>query len=290
MTPLTETAAEYINAGLHVLALRHKRPNTRFHQQWSWDDSMHGTVQSAEDIEGLAAVFDHPSTTGVAILVPQHILVADVDTEAAAMLFLGLAGGFPDTALAKTPRGLHIWYYAPGADRSVWIGGSTLLLKGLHGYVAAPPSRHFDEDGVEDGVYTWIEPLVKNGSVRGIDYLPERMVGAIEAEAQAATVAPRVTREAFNPVRMVPVGSLRAGTLRFESIYLLDGLMQAIREAPDGNQNSIIHWATCRAMEEGVPYAVTSEKLLQAAIEGGHPRGRAKATIDGVFKRQRRRG
>jgi len=290
MHSLTEAAREYINAGLHVLALHHKRPNSRFHSQWSWENSIHGTVETAEDEVGLAAVFDHASTTGVAILVPQGVLVADVDTEAAAMLFMELAGGLPDTATAKTPRGLHIWYQAWGRDQSVWLGGSTLLLKGFGGYVCVSPSRHFDEDGVEDGVYTWIDPLVVDGVIQPTAFLPERMVGVIAAEEQAAVTAPRKTREVLDPVRLVPVGSLRDGTLRFEPIYLLDGLMRAIREAPDGSQNSIIHWATCRVMEEGIPYAVASERLLQAAIEGGHPRDRAKATINGVYKRQRRRG
>src|SRR3990172_5705138 len=156
MTPLTEAAAEYVGAGLHVLALTRKRPNGRFHEEWSYENSIHGTIQSDADIEGLEAVFGHASTTGVAILIPPAVLVADVDTEEAAALFLELAAGLPDTPVGKTPNGLHVWYHVPAADGTVWLGGRTLLFKGMGGYVAAPPSRHFDEDGKEDCVYTWI--------------------------------------------------------------------------------------------------------------------------------------
>ena len=101
---LTEAALGYLRLEMHLLALTEKRPNPRYHSKgeddevgWSWDKSIHGWPETDADLHALEEVFTHPSTTGVAILIPMHVLVADVDTEEAAVLFAELAGG-------ETPR------------------------------------------------------------------------------------------------------------------------------------------------------------------------------------------
>lgn len=63
------------------------------------------------------------------------------------------------------------------------------------------------------------------------------------------------------------------------------GLERAIESAPDGNQNSVIHWAACVCRDEGVPADVAMERLLAAAKRGNHPRKRAYDTIRGAYKR-----
>lgn len=307
MHPLTKAALEYVEAGLHVLALHHKRPNARFHRQWSWENSIRGRqtihrrdhpadaalydgCRGCDDLRAFAEIFEHPSTTGVAILIPPHVLVADVDSEDAAMLFIGLTGKLPDTAVARTVNGLHIWYHSPGATGSFWLGGSTLLWKGFGSYVCAPPSRHFTEQGVEDGTYVWLNPLVVDGMIRGIEYLPDRIDAHVQSMRAAAVTAPgRAVERGHSLMRPVAPGAepmVVIGSVGFAPDYSIDGLMRAIAEAPDGKQNSIIAWAAMVAQESGVPYDVAMEKLMQAAIEGHHPVPRARATIRGVYKRR----
>lgn len=295
MNDLTQAALSYLEAGHHIIALTQKRPSTKFHSRpddetpgWSWDRSIHGVPETDEDLAGLAEVFEDPTTTGVAILIPPHMLVADIDTEEAAVLFEHLTSDDSDpyeTQVAKTTKGLHVWYMAPGADQSVWLGGRTLLFKGFGGYVAAPPSRHFDSNGVQDGVYTWL----REG---GIDFLPDGIRLYTERMAAEAAKAPKRAFETeFRTMKAVWTelpASLAAGTLRFAADYHMEGLCKAITGAADGNQNNMIAWAAMQARDEGVPFAVAMPQLLEAAIKGGHPRERALTTIRGAFTRRPR--
>lgn len=306
MNDLTEAALGYLEQGHHLIALTHKRPSTKYHARpdeetagWSWDRSIHGIPEPHQhwgydydmncETCQLTDVFEDPTTTGVAILIPEHYLVADVDTEDAAVLFDHLTKDDPDryeTRVAKTTKGLHIWYFAPGASQSMWVGGRTLLFKGLGGYVAAPPSRHFDEDGVQDGVYTWL-------TATGYAFLPDGIaayLAKMAADAQKSPMRAYETEVRHMKVEMVGDGpwSLIAGTILLVRDYQIEGLCKAIREAPDGNQNNMIAWASMQARDEGVPYDVAMPQLLEAAVQGGHPRERALTTIKGAFTRRHR--
>lgn len=288
MNDLTVAALDYLRRGHHLLALHEKRPNPVYHAKpdddtpgWSWDRSIHGVPETPEEQAALAAVFEDPSTTGVAILIPPHYLVADIDTEEAAALFTQLVENPPmtddfrlETVTAKTPQGLHVWFYAPGADSNRWLGGRTLLFKGFGGYVAAPPSAHFGADGHQDGVYTWMRDFDT-----GMDDLPAGIEERMKFESALTSLeSPRTGQTGSFVVVNWPF--LYPG-------WHLEGLCRAIREAPDGNQNNMIAWAAMQARDEGVPYSVAMPQLLQAALDGNHPRRRALATIKGAFTRSR---
>lgn len=286
MSELTDAALDYLSRGLHLLALTEKRPNPRYHGKddegnggWSWDLSIHGYPEKDADLHALAEVFDHESTTGVALLIPEHFLVADIDTDEAASLFLDLAGDVPETVVAKTPNGLHAWYLAPGAAGSRWVGERTLLFKGLGGYVAAPPSRHFDRNHVEDGRYEWISDFDA-----GIADLPDGIAAYFRAR-NALEMTQSVHTEPSGRLMVVPMGPDGRWTRQGWSSWHLEGLCRAIRDAKDGNQNNMIAWAAMQARDEGVPYDVAMPLLLNAALEGGHPRHRAVTTIKGAFTR-----
>lgn len=284
MNDLTIAAVAYLAEGFHLLALKGKRPNPNLHASWDWENSIHGLPESPEDEAALDRAFDYflSGTTGVGILIPQHVLVADIDTEEAAALYMDLAGALPETRVSKTPNGLHVWFVAPGADQSVWLGGRTLLFKGFGGYVAAPPSRHFDEAGHEDGVYTWV------GEWAGpYDFLPERVERAIR-DTRAMDRLDSAYKDVPRERNLVPIMVDGSWTGKGYGVTDITGLCKAIINAPDGNQNSVIHWAACVCLEEGVPFNITMEQLLAAAIEGNHPEHRARATIAGVYKRGHR--
>jgi hypothetical protein len=292
-------ALEYMRAGLHVLALHHKQPNGRVHgEHWSWDDSFWGDVTSPEEMAVLDRAFSHDvGTTGIAILIPEGLLVADVDTDRAAALLKGLGWqATEDSIVAQTKNGLHVWFVAPGADRNRWLGDGrepdpnrTLLFKGFGGYVAAPPSLHFSTDGVQDGQYVWLDDsaLVVGGIARWPDSLPVEAAKRFTVQDQmsamkdgAVGVREQAASWEYVPVKGVPWHKwARVGT--FNTV----GLEQAIVNAADGNQNNCIHWAACVCRDEGVPFDVAMTRLLDAAIRGGHPKNRARDTIRSAYKR-----
>lgn len=293
MPDLIPAALDYLAAGHHLLALTGKRPNPRYHAKpeedgvpgWSWDRSIYGLPESDEDIEAFKEVFTHPSTTGIALLIPEHVLVADVDSEPAAQLFRHLAGSDPlDTRTSKTPNGYHIWFLAPGADQSVWLGNRSLLFKGYGGYVAAPPSDHFDDEGNIDGTYAWI------GDWEPIDWLPEGIDAYIKQMRENARPEPNKEdgRRLILKVTGAKPVSIFSDRVEWAMEWNLAGLASAIINAPEGNQNAMIAWAAMVAQEEGVPYDTAMAVLLDAALLGNHPRKRAVATIRGVYQRRGR--
>jgi hypothetical protein len=280
MNDLTLAAVSYLAEGFHLLALTGKRPNPKYHESWDWDNSIHGIPESEQDEAALAAVFADHTTTGVSILIPQHVLVADIDTDAAAELYLDLAGVVPETRTARTPNGLHVWFWAPGADASVWLGDRTLLFKGFGGYVAAPPSRHFDEAGKEDGVYMWLPDARYEPLPVGIEEAI-RDTRAMEGLQSAYASVPREKN-------LVLLMEDNRWTWKGYGITDITGLCRAIIDAPEGNQNNMIAWAAMQARDEGVPYDLAMPQLLAAALEGNHPEHRARATIKGAYKRRAR--
>lgn len=295
MTPLLDAALDYLSAGLHILALTEKRPNALVHgESWSWEGSFHGAPTTDKEVEALTRAFTGRGTTGIAILVPPQFYVADVDSERAADLLLecGFAAD-PDTVAAQTKNGIHVWFWDPEASSNRWLGdgqepnpGRTLLLKGFGGYVVAPPSAHFDSSGKQDGTYSWIGPLVVGGLAQFPDILPAEVRRRLHrADAWAET---RPEREQVSHFTMEPVEGVSWWLWEKNWDYATSGLEQAIIGAADGNQNNIIHWAACVCRDEGVPRDIAMERLMEAARLGNHPLNRARDTIRGAYKRERR--
>lgn len=294
MHQVQQAAIEYVAAGLHILALSGKKPNGRVHgESWSWEDSFWSDTElTPADWEAIEQAFDPAQgTTGIAILIPEDFVVADVDTDDAAELLLSL-GYAPDegSIVAKTRNGLHIWFWAPGISKNRWLTaqfyrGHTkveqrLLFKGFGGYVVAPPSEHPD-----GGTYAWGTPLVADGKRYMPDILPEQAREKFAAEDQFAAAQP--PKEKMTTFHMEPVEGVPWWQWPVVMEYRLAGLEHAIETAADGNQNNVIHWAALTAKEEGVPFNVAMDRLMAAAERGHHPKDRASDTIKGAYKRRR---
>ena len=168
---LVLAAAEYLNAGLSIIALSGKLPNTKWHPH-GLNDPIFGILDSREDVAMLVRVFEEDSrTTGIGIVIPDHMVVVDIDGDEGAVGWMRCAEakGFnfiPETPVAKTGRGMHIYYMTPIILPSAPIA-EKLDRKGPGGYVVAPPSVH--TSGV---TYRWLVPLVVNGAVRGVEWFP----------------------------------------------------------------------------------------------------------------------
>ena len=282
MNDLALAAADYLRAGLSVIALSGKAPNSKYHPHGLLD-CISGVPDGDDDLTALEKVFGDAATTGVGVLIPAHTLVADVDSEESAILLTKYTKGeTPDTAVALTRNGLHFWFLSPGADQSYWVGNKNLLLRGPGSYVAAPPSKHPD-----GGVYTWQEPLVVDGRIRALDWLPDDLAAAV-AGARLGVEMGIARRNHVDSITNHFTWRLEP-KLKFIGTPVMDGILTAVREAREGNRNNLLAWAAMTLAEEGVSYDDAMTPLTDAAVKAGLDRQEIKITIKAAFKRVARR-
>jgi hypothetical protein len=254
-----EAGRRYLAAGLSIIWLSGKAPNPDIHPH-GLQQPMSGAPEGPEDDELLRWAAGHEQTTGIGIVIPEHLCVVDVDGEAGAVSLWGLIGRTPDTATGKSARGLHFWFVSPYVHRSTKLGEG-LDFKAVGGYVAVAPSLH--PSGVR---YEWINPLIGWGGLPdagGCDWLPD------EIEAVLA-------RKAAKPV-LDP--ALRSATL--------DGLVKHLRNAQEGNRNAAAYWAGCCARDGGHSLDDALAQLVPALVHAGLPEPEARRTIRSAYNQGR---
>lgn len=261
MIGLADAAREYVALALPVIALNGKRPNGRFHP--------HGlnepfTTPSAELLNAVT----HSSTTGVGIVIPYPYVVVDIDGEEGAQAWMRDFGDIPDRWVAKTGRGLHMWYASiePCGNGKL---AEKLDLKGQGGYVVAPPSLH--PDGHH---YEWIaEPAFGYPPMEVPEPL-QRWIALRNADRARAQLQkdmlPRVRHSALED-------GMLYSTLGW------DGLIKGMAEAGEGNRNNYLHWAAASMATEG---AVDEDlqSLYDAAVGAGLTQREARLTIRSAMK------
>ena len=231
---LIDAAELYLSLGLRVIALSGKAPNVSVHRHGIKDAFPHGEDSRAEG----HAAFNHPATTGIGIATSYPYFVVDIDGEEGAKTWLKLvelADYLPDRWVAKTGRGLHLWYASVEPVGNMKLG--TLLdLKGEGGYVAAPPSLH--PDGHR---YEWLCPP-DEGPPREAPEVLRQLIHDhnFEAEGRAVTrrQMKRVRHEQFSE------GKLWAS-------WGFDALIDGMAKAEPGNRNNYLHWAAATMAEDG---------------------------------------
>ena len=275
---LRDEAAIYLDAGLSIIALSGKAPNTEFHQR-GLNQAITGSVETPEDIELLTQVFTHPETTGIGIPIPPGMVVIDIDGEEGAQQYLSLVGqAIPETPTAKTGRGLHLWFATSRVEQGSRKLGPKLDLKGVGGYVAAPPSLH--PDGHR---YEWLVPLVVDGRVGPVEWLPEP-VEHLLALGDQLFAEYHVERQTYIHHDI----TLQAGQLRWHQEPAppsLVGLAKAVREAPEGNRNNLLAWAVLQARDEGANMEDVLRDLGEAAADAGLNPREIRTTIKQAYRR-----
>lgn len=264
-SPLTAAAGDYLSRDLAVIALTGKTPNVRLHKRGIYD-ALRGAPESVKDWEFIDGFFSHADTTGIGILTGEPYVVVDIDGEEGAQQWRDLAGDeyMPDRWVAKTGRGLHLWF-APGLDLLVpsgegFVGPGTLKmgpkldLKGYGGYVAAPPSRHPDGH-----TYEWLIPP---------DEAPMEAPAALQKELrdhifdlQGKIAAKNIRSKAWGP-------SYVEGDTVFYAQPGHDALIKGMTTAEEGNRNAYLHWAAATLSEEG-GQDEDFEALYEAALANG---------------------
>lgn len=270
-TELAYAAYDYLTIGLGVIALSGKTPNTDLHRT-GLHSALRGAPEGQEDWDLIDRFFRHPETTGVGILVEFPYVVVDIDGEDGAAQWLDLLHETQPSWdvsevswVAKTGRGLHLWYASMEPTGSIKLG-PRLDLKGAGGYVAAPPSRHPDGP-----IYEWLR--APSPEVPPVE-VPEALARRIRIHN--SDVEARMQNKDLRKVKRNP--RYAVGDHVFYAQVGYDALIRAVRESEEGNRNNMLHWAAATMRDEG---GITEDfdELAAAALDIGLDPVEVKRTI-----------
>ncbi|MFE0134112.1 bifunctional DNA primase/polymerase [Streptomyces sp. NPDC059037] len=220
----------------------------------------HGVYDASTDprrIRELFAAAPWASGYGIACgLPPHHLIGIDLDTKSgtdasAALRELALRHLFtiPATVVVVTPSGgRHIWLSGP-PDAVIPNSAGRLApgidIRGAGGYLVGPGSR------TEHGVYS---------TVPGTAQLPP------------GACPPALLRLLMPPPRAHHTGPSKP------QVQHGQGLVQFVLAAHEGQRNTRLFWAACRAYENGIGEALSGE-LTDAALRVGLTEREARSTI-----------
>lgn len=259
MHELVAAAGEYLTLGLQVIALNGKMPNGKVHPH-GLREPLSGAPEGPDDWALLERIFTRPDVTGVGILTSFPYLVVDVDGEEGAAAWKDLVGEadfIPDRWVAKTGRGLHMWFGTMQPTGSMKLGPK-LDLKADGGYVAAPPSLH-----PEGHRYEWLlPPTLGDGGLGAPMEVPDPL-------------AERIAQHVFDLQRRIEAKHMRRRVRhqpfeggRLWASFGFDHLIEAMKAEPPGNRNNFLHWAAATMAEEGATDE-EFEQLIAAAPDLG---------------------
>ncbi|MFE1798622.1 bifunctional DNA primase/polymerase [Streptomyces sp. NPDC059517] len=220
----------------------------------------HGVYDASTDPRRIRALFAAaPWATGYGIacgLDPHHLIGIDLDTKSgtdssAALRELALRHLFtiPETVVVLTPSGgRHLWLSGP-PDVVVPNSASRLApgidIRGAGGYLVGPGSR------TEHGVYS---------TAPGTAQLPPAPCPTSLLRLLTPPPRPHNTPTTATPSQQG------------------EGLVQFVLAAHEGQRNTRLFWAACRAYENGFGPQLT-EALVDAAVRTGLTEREARSTI-----------
>ncbi|MEU8573985.1 bifunctional DNA primase/polymerase [Streptomyces asoensis] len=222
----------------------------------------HGVYDATTDPARVRALFAAaPWATGYGIacgLPPHHLIGVDLDTKSGtdstgALRELALRHLFtiPPTVVVRTPSGgRHLWLTGPPevvVPNSAGRLAAGIDIRGAGGYLVGPGSR------TDHGVYA-VSP--------GTAHL---------APAPCPQSLLRLLLPPRRPHRATPGGATPGGAHG-------RGLVQFVQAAHEGQRNTRLYWAACRAYEDGIGDQL-ADALTEAAVHTGLPEHEARSTI-----------
>ncbi|MFI1505171.1 bifunctional DNA primase/polymerase [Streptomyces sp. NPDC020597] len=221
----------------------------------------HGVYDATTDPDRIRELFAAaPWATGYGIacgLPPHHLVGVDLDTKSgtdssAALRELALRHLFtiPPTVVVLTPSGgRHLWLTGPPdvvVPNSAGRLAPGIDIRGAGGYLVGPGSR------TAHGVYT--------------------------ADPGSAHLPPAPCPPSLLRLLVPPPGSARPGRRPPAGGSHGRGLIQFVLAAHEGQRNTRLFWAACRAHENGIGAELT-EDLVTAAVHTGLTAREARGTI-----------
>ncbi|MFB7993458.1 bifunctional DNA primase/polymerase [Streptomyces sp. NPDC056002] len=228
----------------------------------------HGVYDATTDPGRIRDLFAAaPRATGYGIacgLPPHHLIGVDLDTKSgtdssSALRELALRHLFtiPDTVVVATPSGgRHVWLSGPPdvvVPNSAGRLAPGIDIRGAGGYLVGPGSR------TAQGVYS---------AVPGTAHLP------------VAPCPPALLRLLTPPPRAHHPSPAHAGRHG-------QGLVQFVLAAHEGQRNTRLFWAACRAYESDLGDSLTNA-LVEAATRAGLTEREARSTIASAARLTRR--
>ncbi|MFE6620516.1 bifunctional DNA primase/polymerase [Streptomyces sp. NPDC057740] len=219
----------------------------------------HGVYDASTDPARIRELFAAaPWATGYGIacgLPPHHLIGIDLDTKSgtdasAALRELALRHLFtiPPTVVVLTPSGgRHLWLTGPPeavVPNSAGRLAPGIDIRGAGGYLVGPGSR------TEHGVYS---------TAPGTSHIGP----APCPRALLRLLLPPPRTHQFTPLSAGGHGQ---------------GLVQFVLAAHEGQRNTRLFWAACRAYEDGIGPALV-DSLVEAALDTGLTEREARATI-----------
>ncbi|MFF8656949.1 bifunctional DNA primase/polymerase [Streptomyces huasconensis] len=239
----------------------------------------HGVYDASTDPRRIRELFAAaPWATGYGIacgLPPHHLIGVDLDTKSgadasAALRELALRRLFtiPETVVVTTPSGgRHIWLSGPPeavVPNSAGRLAPGIDIRGAGGYLVGPGSR------TEHGVY---------GTVPGTAHLPPApcppaLLRLLMPPPRAHHAAPPQAGPGTAGIHTAGPGPVASGAAAQQG----QGLVQFVLAAHEGQRNTRLFWAACRAYENGIGEALAPQ-LTDAAVRVGLTRREAHSTI-----------
>lgn len=211
----------------------------------------HGKDDATTDVDRITRWWSQRPECNIGMRPPRGLVVLDVDTQhggpgTLAALF-DRYGSLPATWMARTGQGgQHIWLRAEGPCRGTL--GLGIDVKTHSGYLVVPPSVH-----PNGSRYEWLNS-------NPIAYAPAWLRSLI------APAKPRV---------VTPAGRSASGS----------GLVNAVRNAPQGQRNRVLYWAACRAAEQNALGQLRAE-LAAAAMDNGLPASEVENTLNSAQSKE----
>ncbi|MEH0543272.1 bifunctional DNA primase/polymerase [Streptomyces sp. B21-105] len=233
----------------------------------------HGIHDASSNPDRIRMMFEaarHATGYGIACGRPPHFLIGlDLDRDAEKdvdgvwelrRLCARKGIAVPRTVIIRTPRGgYHAWWTGP-ADVKVPNRAGQLApgidVRGAGGYLVGPGSR-----GAR-GLYT----LASDPDDVTVHPIPEQLLHLMTA-----------SKEQPKPSRYrQPAASASGGGA-------LVGLVRLVLDAPQGQRNSRLYWASCKAFEHAaagrLDGGAAERALIRAAVEAGLPEPEAHRTV-----------
>jgi hypothetical protein len=235
---LIDAACELASAGWRVLPCWPAGPLSKSPL------TEHGHLEATMDPELIKAWWRRWPYAMIGAAVPDWSIVIDVDPRNGGGVeqLEALVGPLPDTLTVWSGRndgGRHLYFRRPAGDLT-----GTRLPRGVdlkvRGYMIMPPSVH----PVTGRPYRW----------------QRRQVAAVSASL----------RELLCPApRPIYRGNGTASGA---------GLVRKVASAEVGNRNRTLHWACCRALEDGILDQIEDD-LVAAAVAGGQTEAAVRRTV-----------
>jgi hypothetical protein len=199
LSPLGQAALEVASLGLGVFPLRPrgKTPLTA-----------HGHLDASIEEEAILLWWGRRPHANIGLAIPSGLVVVDIDDPAAPLRLKAEGRELPATVKSSTGRGVHLFYRTEAEFRNAVQLFPGVDLRGVGGYVVAPPSIH-----PTGACYRWEVPLSAANLAQAPGWIGEAALKRHTSHARSQEEWRRITSEGVRPGKRNDTMAFLAGHL-----------------------------------------------------------------------------